>query len=155
GGLFLQEAAGRLLGLLALGQVPGDFREAAQLALLVAQGGEDDAGPEEGAVLAYPPALVLEAPLGPSDRQLVGRPAAVDGLLRVEAGEVLPEDLLGPVPLDPLRAGVPADDVALRIQQKDGVIGGAVHQQPQLLRLVLSPDLLLEKLDQPRHLGPQ
>ena len=48
-----------------------------------------------GAVFAYPPALVLEAARGRRDSQLVSGPARCHGLLGVEAGEVLADDLLG------------------------------------------------------------
>src|SRR2546428_619680 len=69
GGLLLKEAAGGLLGLPARGQVAGDLREPTQPALLVAQRGDVDAGPVAGAILAPPPALLLEPALGPGDRQ--------------------------------------------------------------------------------------
>src|SRR5438445_103566 len=53
GGLLPEEAAGVLLGLAAVGEVAGDFQEAADRAGVVAQGGDDDAGPEARAVLAH------------------------------------------------------------------------------------------------------
>ena len=62
-------------------------------------------------VLADPPALVLEPAFRRGDLQLLGGPAPVDGLLRVEAGEVLADDLLGLVALDALGPGVPSGHV--------------------------------------------
>jgi hypothetical protein len=74
-------------------------------------GGDHDVGPEEGAVLADPPAFVLEAP---SARAIFsscsGQPRATT-FLRIEDGEVLADDLVGLVELQPLRARVPARDV--------------------------------------------
>ena len=129
-----EQAAGVLLGPLPLGQVPGDLGEAAQDARLVPQGRDDDVGPERRAVLADPPALVLE-PARPPRRPPVpasGQPA-LDGLLRVEAGEVLADDLVGLVALDPLGPGVPGGDVALRVEHEDGVVLDALDQQPEPL----------------------
>ena len=62
GGGFLGQASSVLLGELALGQVPGDFGKPTQFALLVLQRRDDDVRPKLRAVLADPPALVLEPP---------------------------------------------------------------------------------------------
>ena len=65
---------------------------------------------------------------------------------------MLADDLLGAVALDPLRSGVPARHVSLRIQHDDGGVGDAFHHQPeaflgpsqflfhQLARGVIGPD---------------
>src|SRR5207302_3884794 len=53
-----------LLVLALLGEVAGHLGEAAQLPVLAAQGSEDDQGPEAGAVLAQPPALLFDAAAG-------------------------------------------------------------------------------------------
>src|SRR3954464_14507321 len=71
------------LGLLAVRQVTGDFKESPNPAGHVPQGGDDHIRPEPGAVLTDPPALVLEAPLRTGDFQLVSGPAPVNGILRV------------------------------------------------------------------------
>ena len=47
----------------------------------------------------------------------------------VEDREVLAEDLLFRVPLEPRRAVVPAQDVATGIQSEDGVIRDALDEQ--------------------------
>ena len=80
------------LGLAALGNVPGDLGEADEIAVLV-DGVDDDAGPEEGAVLADAPAFLLVAALFAGDAQGAERLAvgAVD--FGVEAGKMLPDDL--------------------------------------------------------------
>ena len=103
----LLAAAQRLLGLLACGQVTSDLREATQVAFPVPQGRDDDVRPKQRAVLPHSPALVLEAAFGLGDLEFVSGPAPVDGLLGVEAGEVLTDDLLSPVALDALGPGVP------------------------------------------------
>src|SRR6185369_8018638 len=88
-------AAKRLLGRAPFGAVAGQLAEAAQLAALVAQGGQHDAGPEARAVLAHAPALVLAAPLGRGHPQLPLGPARGHVLGRVEARDVLADDLVG------------------------------------------------------------
>ncbi len=50
--------------------------------------------------------------------QFVLGPVSVDGVGRVEAGEMLADDLLGPVALDALGPGVPGGDVPLRSSKK-------------------------------------
>src|ERR1044072_7539265 len=67
------------LRLAALGNVAGDLGEADKLAGLV-DGVDDDAGPEEGAILADAPALLLVAALFPGNAQSAERLAvgAVD-----------------------------------------------------------------------------
>ena len=128
GGCFLGQAAGVLLGLLAGRQVTGDFREAEQLPVVVLEGRDDDVGPKLRAVLANPPALVLEPSLGSGHLQFVGGPAPVERLLRVERREVLADDLVGLVLLDPLGPGVPGGDVAVRVEHEDGVVLHALDQ---------------------------
>ena len=40
------------------------------------------------------------------------------------------DNLIGGVPFDPLGAGIPTDNPALRVQQKDGVVTNCVHEHP-------------------------
>src|ERR1700761_5331814 len=49
------------------------------------------------------------------------------------------DDFLRPIALDALRAEVPIGDVALRIEHADGVVGDALHQEPELLLAELEP----------------
>src|SRR5262249_40251480 len=122
-----------LLRLPAVRQVPGDLQEAPDPAALAVQRRDDDVGPEPGPVLADPPALVLEPARGRRHAQLVGGPAGRHGLGGVEAGEVLADDLLGPVALDALRPGVPRADVPLRVEEEDGVIPDLGNQLRELV----------------------
>src|SRR6185436_8784041 len=59
----------------ALREVARDLGEPDELSGRIAEGGDHDVGPEEGAILADPPAFVLEAPLRPRRLQLVCGPA--------------------------------------------------------------------------------
>ena len=119
------------LGFAALGNVPGDLGEADELAVLV-DGVDDDAGPEEGAVLADAPAFLLVAALFPGNAQGAERLAvgAVD--FGIEAGEMLPDDFVGRVALDPLAADVPARDHAGRVQHVQRVVGNAFNQKSEI-----------------------
>ena len=114
-----------------LGDVPGDLGETLELPLGVAQGVDGHVGQEPAAVLAQ------ALPLAPADafgaRFLQGplrRP--VRHLVRgVETGHVPAQDLLGPVALEALGAGVPADHETARIQHEDGVVLDPFQHQPE------------------------
>ena len=121
--------AQRLLVKFAVGEVARDLGEAEQPALFVAQRGDDHVRPEARAILAYAPTLVLEAPLGGRDLELVLRPAAVDRLAGVEGREVAADDLLGAVALEALRAGVPRHDAAVPVEQEKCVVLGLLDEQ--------------------------
>jgi hypothetical protein len=131
----LLAAPQRLLVLAALGEVAGDLREAPQRAVGVAQRGDDDVRPEQRAVLADAPALVLEAPELGRALELDLGPAARIRLGRVEHREVLADDLGSRVALDAPRAGVPRQHVAGGAQHEDGVVGHALDERAEELRL--------------------
>jgi hypothetical protein len=57
---------------------------------------------------------------------------------RIKGSEVLADDLLGGEALDALRAGVPACDAARRVEQENGVILRALHEQTEQI-LTLGP----------------
>ena len=80
------------LGLAALGNVAGDLGEADELAVLI-DGVDDDAGPEERAVLADSPAVLLVAALFPGNAQGAQRLAVRAVHFGVETGKILPDDL--------------------------------------------------------------
>ena len=129
GELVLPFAAG-LLGLHLGGHVLGDLGVPDEPALGVEQGGEGDLG-VEAAVLADPPARPWARPPGrPGEHG--GRDAGGDVVRLVEPGELLAEDLLGRVPLDPFRARVPADHPA-GVEQEDRVVLDGLDQQPELV----------------------
>ena len=92
-----------LLGVAAFGDVAGDLGEPGEPVVVVEQGGDDHVGPELRAVLADPPALGLDAPVGDRGGELGRRDAGGDVVGRVEDREVPADDLRRPVTLDPLR----------------------------------------------------
>jgi hypothetical protein len=118
---------------LVFGHVAGQLREPDQLAGIVAQRRDRDTGPEGRAVLAHPPSLVQETARRLGHPQLVGGPARLPRLRRVEDRKVLADDFLGRVALDSLGADVPGDHHAIRIEHEDRVLAHAFDQQPEPL----------------------
>jgi hypothetical protein len=82
-----------LLGAAPLGEVPGDFRVAQEVAIRVADRVDNDMRPKSTAVLPYPPALLSEPTLLP--RRPQGGLRNIDGLVlfSVETGEMLSDNL--------------------------------------------------------------
>ena len=122
----------RLEGVL-LGEVAGDLRVAGELALLVVERGDDDVAPEPGAVLAHPPAGVLDAALVAGLRQQPEREAGAPVVVGVEHREAAADGLVGGVALDLLGAEVPGLDDALGVEGDDRVVGHLADQEPQPL----------------------
>ena len=58
------------------------------------------------------------------------RPAPLDIFRRKEAGIVLTDNLIGGVTFDPFGAGIPTDNPASRVQQKDRVVMDSVQEHP-------------------------
>src|SRR5690606_17044213 len=120
----------RLLRLAPLGYVAGHLGVADQLAGgLVVDGADHHRGPEALPVLAQAPALLLEAPVGRGIRERRLRLAGEAVFLGIEGGEVLAEDLVGGVALEPLGAGVPADHAPLVIHHVDRVVRDGVDEE--------------------------
>ena len=90
------------------GDIAGDLGVTEQRPGVVADHVDDHMRPEAGAILAHAPALVFETPLlcRRRERAIGSTGGAVS--FGVEAGEMLADDLLGPVALGTLRARVPA-----------------------------------------------
>jgi hypothetical protein len=123
----------RALRFLLLADVAGDLSEADQLAGLVVDGIDDDAGPEAGAVLANAPAFGFELAFLGGGPQRFRRNAGCLILLGIEAREVAPDDLVGLVALEATRAGIPGGDMPLPVEHVDGVIGDRVDEQLEAL----------------------
>lgn len=100
-------------------------------------------GPEQRAVLAHAPALVLEAARGHRHFQVVRGPAALDVLCTIEAREMSADDLVGAVALDVAGARIPADDVARGVQAEGGVVRDPLDQPAQTLFAVPQPIFVL------------
>src|SRR6266404_198443 len=111
GGLFLQQPAGVVLGLLALGEIARDFQETAHAPTFVVQRRDNDVGPEARAIFAHAPVVVLEAAGRGRGFELVVRPVLGERFRRVKAREMPADDFLGPVTLEAFGAGVPARHV--------------------------------------------
>src|SRR6185312_4244705 len=90
---------------------------------------DHDARPEASAVLAHAPAFRLVFALAPRSRQRLLRDPALPVLIGIETREVVPDDLLGGVALDALRARVPVGDDAVRNEHEDGVVDHPPDQQ--------------------------
>ncbi len=103
-----------LLRLQALGDVAGHLGEAGQGSGIVADRVDDHMRPEPRPVLADPPSFLLESP-DPRRRspRLTAGSAGRPVLIRVEAGEMLADDLRRRVALDALGPGIPTADPAL------------------------------------------
>ena len=99
----------------------------------VANGGENDVGPEARAVLADAPGLLLDASARRGKAQQLGGPAAIDVLLGEETREVLTENLFRGIALDTLAARVPGDHVAVAIKKIERVVADAFDDGAQLL----------------------
>src|SRR6266516_598020 len=143
------------LGLPLRGDILRDFREPVQLAVLVEEGRDGHVGVEAAAILADTPAVPLEAPLPCCCLQGSGRQAARPLLRFVEDREVLAENLVGTVLLDPLRTRVPAHHMPVAVEPKDGVILYAIDQQLEFLsrRAIHRPSALRGHLPR-RHRFP-
>src|SRR5690606_1414629 len=117
------------LRLALLGDVAGDLGEADEIALVVEDAIDHDTRPEPRAVLAHPPALGLEHAFPFGDRERLLRHAGGPVLLRVEAREMLPDDLVGPVALETLGTRIPARHPALGVEQVDRVVAHPLDEQ--------------------------
>jgi hypothetical protein len=127
--LAFDHTAKRVLALLALGQVAGHLGEPPLGAVAPYEPGDDDAGPEPGAVLAHPPPFVGPPALrtGLTDRAVRYTGKAI--LLGVEGGEVPADDLVRPVALQSFRPGVPAGDDAVGVEHEDRIVHDARDQE--------------------------
>jgi hypothetical protein len=138
------------LGVLSLGEIARDLGEPQQSAILVANGFDHDVRPEAAAVLAHAPAFGLEFACARSRLQ---RPLGQAGLaidILVKALEVLSQDLGRRVALEALGAGIPADDVAARIEHVNGVVGHGLNEELKTRRVAESGLSLSDTLDHSR-----
>src|SRR5882672_9839960 len=122
-----------LLRQLALGDIARDYREPAQTPSVIMYRGDDPARPETRTIPADLPAAHFVAPLGRRDLQNALPLAALNILRRVENRKIAPDDLIRPIPIDPLGSGIPTDHSPLRVKHKDGVLLDAFDQQPKAL----------------------
>src|SRR5665213_2539411 len=89
--------------------------------------------PKTAAVLADTPAFFLEFAFAFRGLQ---RPLRLTGgaiLIGIKLREMPADDFLRKIALDTLRTEIPVGDVALGIEHVNGVVGDALHQEPELL----------------------
>src|SRR4029077_5260830 len=119
----------RLFGEAALGQVAGDFGEPNEMPGMVSQRGDDHVCPEATAILADAPTLVLEPSNPRRFLELELGKTLFDFLARVKDREMFSDHFVRGVALEALRAGVPAQDVAVRVERENGVVADALDEQ--------------------------
>src|SRR5256886_2542549 len=124
----------RVLRFLASRQVAGHLGEPDHRPLGIPPGRNDHLGPEAGAVLPHPPPLIFHPAVPRRDREQPRRLSLCHGLRRVKAREMLPYDLLRPVPLDALRPGIPGGDATRAIQHEDRDVLDVIDQLSEGLR---------------------
>ncbi len=152
GGLLGGNAAGvlkgTLLGRTPFGEVARDLAEADELARAVAQRGDQHVRPERRAILPDAPAflLVLARPRG--DLQLAGGLVGGEILGEIELREVLPDDLLGAVLVDPLGRVVPRGHPAGGVEHEDGIVLHAIDEETEALLALAQRFLRLTTLRQ-------
>src|SRR5690606_14066247 len=118
-----------LVLLLALGEIAGDLGVALQPAARVTHRGDDDVGPEAGAVLADAPALAFHPPVARrGGEDALGEPGRAV-LRRVEAPDRGADHLGGGVALDAPGAGAPGLDGPVRREEEDRVVADALDRE--------------------------
>src|SRR5215203_3103321 len=126
-----------------------------EAARLVFQGRNDHVGPELGAVLAYPYALLLVDALVSRYTQLLLGVALLYVVFGVKYREMPAQNLLFPVAFYVLGARVPAYDTTLRIDHEDSVLLNPFHQEPKVLltlpKCLLGPPALFAVILQTHH----
>jgi hypothetical protein len=137
----------RLRHLAPFGHVARDLGETQQVAVLVADRIDDDAGPELRAVLAHAQALGLERALARGGREGARRRAGGAIGVGVEACEMLADDLRCPIALDALGAGIPVGHHAVGVEHVQGVVP---HALDEMLEAPLGVFALGRLPDEPR-----
>src|SRR6185312_9200649 len=113
----------------ALGDVARHLGEAFEHAVLVPDRVDDDRGPEAAAILAHPPAFGLIAPLAGGGVEDTRREPLGAVFGRIKPREMMTDDLVGGVALEPLGAGVPVAHHAARVEHIDRIVRDRINQQ--------------------------
>ena len=138
GRLLLREPPGFLVRPPLFGQVARDLREPAHLPAFVVQGRHDDGRPEAAAVLPDAPPFLSISTVGAGRGEDLARLARAAVRVREEDLVRFPDDLLGRVTLDPLRARVPGGDVAAGVEDEDGVVDDLFDEQIEQTRGIVA-----------------
>src|SRR5262245_3120414 len=124
-GHLLEEARAHLGMVATLGDVVGHDGVPDESSLRIADRGDEALRPESAPVLADPPALFDRLAVGrrPLERS---RGRALTGLLGgIEARDVLADDLVRGVSLEPFGTRVPALDAPRTVEHVEGVVAHA------------------------------
>src|SRR5581483_866625 len=130
---FHQQAKA-LLRPLSLRQIPRNLGEADHPSPLL-QPGDHDIGPESRAVLSNAPSFILKPALFQSAPEITLRLSVASIGLGIKGREVRPDNLVGPILLDPLRPEVPALHISFQIEEEDRIIFRFLNQQPVVVEL--------------------
>src|SRR5262249_37641180 len=123
--------AQRLLRHLPLGDVAGDFGEADQLIVLVADRVDLDRRPEPAAVLAHAPAFRLVMPFARCGFEHARRQAGHPVFPDVEFRAMLSDDFVRGVALQPPGAGIPVLNDPARIEHVDRALLHRLAQEAE------------------------
>ena len=118
-------------------EVASDLGKTTQNSSLIAESGDDDVGPEGGAVFANAKAFIDEASFFSGKFEFALGPAALASLFGIEAGKMLANDLIGRVTLDSFGALIPGSDLPVSVEKEDSVIFDAVDEQAEDLITLL------------------
>ena len=130
---LLEHREPSLFGKHPFGDVAGDLGETAEGPRGVVDRGDDDVRPESGAILADAPSFAFGRSVLPRQLESLLRFSGGDILLRIENREMLPDDLLVFVPLDPARPEIPGRDLPVGIENEDGVIAHRIDEETHQL----------------------
>ncbi len=103
------------------------------LARFIVDGVDDDVCPEPRAVLANPLRFVFIFALRQRDCERSGRLPASAILLRIEAREIVANDLVGLIALDQFGPDIPVGNPAIHIEHIDRIVAHALNQQTEPL----------------------
>src|SRR3954464_7080978 len=118
----------------ARGHVARDLRESRHLAFVIAQQRDDGVRPELLAVFADAPPFVFDAAVARCGLELTTRLLRLKVFRTVEYREMPADGLILFVAHDPRGTAIPRADVALGIEQKDGVVLDRVDEDREFFR---------------------
>jgi hypothetical protein len=105
-----------------LGEVTGDLQKSAERAVLSSECRDDRARPKLGSIFSDSPALIRALALLRRRTKHMPWLVAHPRFRRIKNRIVFTDNLLRLVSLDALRPSIPADDIPLGAQKKNGII---------------------------------